>query len=177
MITESAQILSTAHRVLDGKIVPTYVLNKQGEYKINKKFYRHKSDTITDDKLITNTFYRVAHINHPSCIWVRQSANNYNWLYDHFKAMCELYTNISGKVHKCDSMLSEALSVAPTAIPDTRLTVPPKCMPDNIKGMYSDVTKSYKYYLNVKYKEWLDRAKPMRVEYPHLNEKPLWLEI
>ena len=36
----------------------------------------------TDLKL--NTIYKPAYKNHPSCVWVRESPKNYDWLYLHF---------------------------------------------------------------------------------------------
>ena len=30
--------------------------------------------------------YKMAHKNHPSTVWARRSANNYEWLYHHFVA-------------------------------------------------------------------------------------------
>ena len=33
--------------------------------------------------------YKRAHVNHPSTIWCRSSAQNYAWLYDHFVALAE----------------------------------------------------------------------------------------
>ena len=55
MPLESAQMLSTAHRVLDG-------------------------DDIADELGV----YKIAHINHPCTIWVRETSQNYLWLYYHF---------------------------------------------------------------------------------------------
>ena len=58
MILESAQMLSTAHRVLDG-----------------------------DDRANETGLYKMAHKNHPSTIWVRASSENYRWLWKHFDAL------------------------------------------------------------------------------------------
>ena len=33
--------------------------------------------------------YKVAHSNHPSTIWARSGAKQYNWLYRHFKALSD----------------------------------------------------------------------------------------
>ena len=63
MILESAQMLSTAHRVLDGD---TYA-NKVG-------------------------LYKMAHKNHPSTIWARSSIENYDWLSGHMQALMKEYT-------------------------------------------------------------------------------------
>ena len=64
MILESAQMLSTAHRVLDG-----------------------------DEYANSHGLYKMAHKNHPSTIWVRSSVKNYMWLYDHMIALMNEYTH------------------------------------------------------------------------------------
>ena len=76
MILESAQILSTAHRVLDG-----------AEYA---------------DKF---GLYKVAHKNHPSTVWTRSSHKNYLWHFDLFKAMNYLSKRITRWDAKCDTRL------------------------------------------------------------------------
>ena len=65
MILEYAQLLSTAHRVLDGRESITLSLSGR-----KKKVW-----TIDDHR--NNVLYSATHINHPSAIWVRQSLENY----------------------------------------------------------------------------------------------------
>jgi len=61
MILESAQLMSTAHRVLDG--TPYTRLSKSGA---RLKRYHHPLP-----------LYEATHINHPSAVWVRESGRNY----------------------------------------------------------------------------------------------------
>lgn len=115
MVVEYAQLLSTAHVVLDGEQVA----------------------------------YKATHKNHPCAIWVRQSNNNYNWLYCLFKTLSEEYTHRYGRVHKTWKDHSEALSQPPVGIPVGPLTTMPQCMPEEYRG--SNVVLAYRlYYLNEK---------------------------
>jgi len=57
MILEYAQLLSTAHRVLDGDP--------------NQELPDGRQDVL----------YKATHVNHPSAVWVRQNEANYKWLY------------------------------------------------------------------------------------------------
>ena len=104
MILESAQMLSTAHRVLDGD-----------EYA---------------DKV---GLYKMAHKNHPSTIWVRLSHQHYWWLYAHMVALMEEYTHRYGK-HHATERLKVPLSEYPKAISVGDYTDPPQCMPEVCKG-------------------------------------------
>ena len=104
MILESAQMLSTAHRVLDGD-----------EYA---------------DKV---GLYKMAHKNHPSTIWVRSSYQHYKWLYDHMVALMREYTYRYGNHHATERLLTP-LSEYPQAIPVGDFTNPPQCMPEVCKG-------------------------------------------
>ena len=70
MIIEYAQLMSTAHRVLDG-------IEYYGRTKNNRKIKRWKLNSELECIL-----YKASHINHPSGIWVRQSEKNYLWLYE-----------------------------------------------------------------------------------------------
>ena len=43
--------------------------------------------------------YKRAHVNHPSTIWARRSAENYTWLYIHMLALGNEYSRRYGKTH------------------------------------------------------------------------------
>lgn len=88
MILETAQLLSTAHRVIDGTLteVNVYV---DGYDKVKNK----KSWVLDDSR--DGIFYRATHINHPSAIWARESVENYNWLAEHLFALSDEYTYLS----------------------------------------------------------------------------------
>lgn len=105
MIVETAQLLSTAHRMLDGHL--TTVTTKSG-----RKGRHYALDDDREDAL-----YKACHFNHPSAVWAREDYNNYVWLYQHFRALCNEYTYRYGKTHATETKLSEVLSKAPNNIP------------------------------------------------------------
>ena len=138
MILEYAQLLSTAHRVLDGtqSIRQSKTGRKQTWYFIND--YR-------DDLL-----YNATHINHPSAKWCRDSSSNYEWLYRLFCACCEEYTFRYGKVHLTDTKLRKILATPPKNIATKKFEEPWRAMPDEVK-IGNDSLASYRnYYINNK---------------------------
>lgn len=135
MIVEYAQLLSTAHRVLDGV---EYVDTSSG-----RKIKRWKLGGSYEDIL-----YKATHINHPSAIWVRNSYDNYMWLRSLLYKLTKEYTYRYGKVHKVmHSGLYEALSYAPINIKLGKFTEPTPAMPEEyiVSG---DSIESYKNYYN-----------------------------
>lgn len=123
MILESAQLLSTAHHVLDG-------------------------DLARDKDLL----YKPTHRNHPSAVWVRQSGEHYLWLYKHFLYLCEEYTNRYGKTHATFTKLAYTLSHMPHNIPYVGFTQPPCAMPDQYKVVNDSVASYRNYYVAEKLK-------------------------
>lgn len=142
MILESAQLLSTAHRVLNGTVQPIEFTNKTtGKVKIKKIL-------VLPDELDT-VLYSATHINHPSAVWVRQSIWNYVWLADLLNELCAEYTYRYEKVHKIESsgLLNTLLINVPKGIPDVPFTEPTPAMPDQYK-VPGDSVKSYHNYYN-----------------------------
>ena len=78
MIFESAQLLCTVHRVLDGTEYTD--LTKNG-----RKIKRWR----LDNDIKENLLYKAGRLKHPSTVWLMQSAYNYNWLYRHMMALNE----------------------------------------------------------------------------------------
>jgi hypothetical protein len=152
MILEYAQLLSTAHRVLDG--VELSGLSASGR---KKKFW-----TLADSR--DYTLYKATHIHHPSAVWVRQSKENYLWLANMLLALCEEYTYRYGKVHKTerDGLVNVLLKNIPNNIADSNFTQPTPAMPDEVK-ISGDSIKSYRnYYINNKthLANWKKRTTP-----------------
>ena len=117
MILESAQLLSTAHRVLDG--VEYTDKTKTGR---NVKRWRLPDDRDTE-------LYSATHINHPSAVWSRESNDNYLWLWNYLDEHCKEYTYRYGKIHKVQSSdLLSHLSQPPNNIPIGFKKQPPSCM-------------------------------------------------
>lgn len=140
MIVESAQMLSTAHRYLDGKCVE--VLSAAGR----KKKEWHMTDYHYDQVL-----YKVAHVNHPSSIWTRESKQNYIWHYELFLSLCDEYKHRYGKVHATEKKLQSILSNVPVNCPATGRTPFKLAMKSNPECMFpEDPVKSYRLFYQTK---------------------------
>lgn len=134
MIVEYAQMLSTAHRVLDGQ--EYYDLSRNGR---RIKRWQHP------ESYMETGLYKASHVNHPSAVWVRESKENYNWLFECLMNLGTIYTGYTGKTHKTMHVVQKCL-VAP---PHNTLTwathsIPPQCMPDEYK--HADTVEAYKEF-------------------------------
>ena len=141
MILEYAQLLSTAHRILDGTVYTDKTAN-------NRKILRWK----LENNIRENTLYKATHANHPSAIWVRQSRDNYAWLWKLLNSVCEEYTYRYGKVHKVqrDGLLEE-LRFVPSGIAEhPSFTEPTPAMPDKYKVINDSITSYKNYYVGDK---------------------------
>jgi hypothetical protein len=118
--------------------------------------------------------FKPTHQNHPCSIFTRKSSGNYEWLYKHFKALCDEYTFRTGKVHKCAEHL-EDVATPPLNISQGELDFDFMCMDDDCKKTL-DVHKNYRYYLSKKYSEWQTRVdkRPIVATWTNRN-KPDWI--
>ena len=96
-----------------------------------------------------NVPYKRAHVNHPSTIWARRSAQNYVWLYDHFVALAQEYKKRYGKDHLSYTKCEPYLRFLPGGLPYTGFTQPPQAMPDEYKDECS-LQAYWNYYINDK---------------------------
>lgn len=118
--------------------------------------------------------YKPTHKNHPSAKWIRECSGNYQWGYEHFKALCHEYTFRTGKVHKSSELLC-LLGKQPSKIVIAPKTSFAMAMPEvHQKLGIFDQTKAYQSYLNAKYAEWSCRAKPIRVDWGN-RAVPSWV--
>jgi hypothetical protein len=149
MILEYAQLLSTAHRILDGVLFTGVSLSGR-----KKTVY-----VLADNR--NSTLYSATHVNHPSAVWVRQSAQNYMWLAELLEECCKEYTYRYDKVHKVerDGLMQALKNQFPTNIPDGPFTEPTPAMPDDVKVLREVHTDRYEldslasyrnYYINNK---------------------------
>jgi hypothetical protein len=151
MILEYAQLLSTAHRVIDG--VELNGLTSSGR---KKKFW-----SLGDSR--DYTLYKATHINHPSAVWSRQSSENYTWLHNMLVALCREYTYRYGKIHKVerDGLLAQ-LARLPDSIPSALFTQPTPAMPDAVKVKGDSIASYRNYYITNKthLANWKKRQTP-----------------
>ena len=155
MILELAQLLSTAHRVIDGR--ETTEKSKTGR---NVKRWILGDEFTYGKTKLNDILYSATHINHPSAVWCRASLPNYKWLHHLLVELCKEYTYRYGKIHKCQEIgLVEALSTPPAKIPHKPFTQPTPAMPDECK-VPGDSIKSYRnYYVMEKSRMWSWKGK------------------
>jgi hypothetical protein len=149
MILEYAQLLSTAHRILDGKLV-------EGVSKSGRKAKRYELPDTRDGILYTAT-----HSNHPSAVWARQARANYYWLFSLFKECLDEYNHRYGKEH-ATSRLYNYLYMSPTNIAVGEFTEPPPAMPEEYRVAGNSIQSYHNYYLGdkVKMSRWTNREMP-----------------
>ena len=140
MILEYAQLLSTAHRVLDG--VLTTGLSQSGR--------KRQQYVLSDER--EQVLYSATHVNHPSAVWVRQSSTNYMWLAELLEECCREYSYRYGKVHKveCGGLMQSLKNNFPKNIPDKPFTEPTPAMPDDVKVAGNSLASYRNYYINNK---------------------------
>jgi len=126
MPLETAQMLSTAHRLLS-----------------NEQYCEVKG------------LYRKAFWNHPCTIWARETHSNYLWLLEHWVALCSEFEQRYGKKHKCIVDLWDGLRNLPSMIPTGSLTDFAQAMPIEYKDVANPVGAYRKYMIAEKhYAAW-----------------------
>lgn len=157
MIVESAQLLSTAHRVLDGQEIAE---KKMVAGSIPVRWRNTKKWKLQDAR--EPVVYQATHVNHPSCIWTRQSIENYNWLVDHFFALMAEYTHRYNKEHKCFGELSYMLQSPPKNLQEYDWTPMPSAMDDKYKISEDPIDNYRNYYKfgKVNLHHWTNRSAP-----------------
>jgi hypothetical protein len=158
MIIEYAQLMSTAHRVIDGEQYTDLTAN-------GRRIQRWRLD---DER--EHILYKASHMNHPSAIWCRENLYNYQWLYTMWSHLLDEYTHRYGKIHSCQK-LQDVLQNWPENIPLGEFFAPTPAMPVDLKvlaenpvpGRKYDSLKSYhKYYIQekVRFAKWKNRNIP-----------------
>jgi hypothetical protein len=135
MIVEYGQLLSTAHRILDG--IPCK----------RRRGTRLKSWYSLENPNLDLRLYSHTHVNHPCALWARQSSENYLYLYRLLVELCKEYTYRYGRVHKLEaSGLLRVLQILPVNIPISGITKFAQAMPEQYKSR--STVKAYRSYYN-----------------------------
>lgn len=127
MILETAQLLSTAHHILN----PNCIKNRNGTWFL----YGRK-------------IYGPTHANHPCAIWARERLANYEWLLELGLGLCSEYTYRYNRVHQSSTVLS-ALKIRPVSliVEKSRIMTPHvQCVPDECKVENNPVEAYRNYY-------------------------------
>ena len=157
MIVEYAQLLSTAHRGLDGE---QYIDSSSG-----RRIKRWR----LDDPNLENNLYKASFVNHPSAVWARASVNNYRYLHKLWYELCLEYEYRFWhytKKHKTFQKLQHYLLLIPKNIDhDKGLTEMPQCMPDDVKADNAiDAYRNYYVQYKKSFAKWTDRPTPKFME-------------
>ncbi len=150
MIIEYAQLMSSAHRIIDGEEYTDLTANGR----------RIKRWRIDDDREFS--LMKASHINHPSAVWCRMNLANYNWLFRMWSHLLDEYTYRYGKVHAC-ARLKDVLRFPPSKIKIGEFTEPTPAMPDECKVPGDSIASYHKYYVERKnrFALWKKRETPI----------------
>lgn len=170
MRIELAQLLCTAHRLLDGKqtLVNGYSFNQ-----FNKIYKKPKLIGILpfekiENNILYNSIYLQTHINHPSAVWVRQSLDNYLFTVNLALELCnEISYRFNTQNQKVLPILNWLFDNSPKNIPNIGFTTPLLAMDDKFKivennSFENSIINYRNYYSQGKqhlYK-WTNREKP-----------------
>ena len=159
MVVESGQMLSTAHRVLDG--VLDRRPSKSGKTTVKYWDVYLGRDDLEGELLL----YSAVHVGHPCTQWTMRTTSNYDWHYKHFIALCNEYTYRYGKIHASETKLAAVLKSAPKNIKHTTGKSPFRlAMGSNPECMFEDAVKSYRAFYQTKQArfamKWTKRKQP-----------------
>lgn len=154
MILEYAQLLSSAHRLLDGRVVPV------GTRKV--RLLGEEMASLVDGKVVIGEplCYRETHVNHPSAIWARESVPQYHWLFRLFRALLAEYTHRYGRQHSTERLV-DFLHLHPLRLESWTWREPPQAMPDECK--LPDTVEAYRNYYRLRkasFAKWKNRPVP-----------------
>ena len=169
MVLESAQLLSTAHRVIDG--MPYRTTAPSGKIKSIISLPGERVIELTEPTfklgIANKQCYLATHVNHPCARWVRESRSNYDWL---FQLMLELDVErrkrFNPAVGKTVREFGWFLARPPGGLQDIGFTEPAQAMPEHLRG--GDPVEAYRRYYRL-HKQHL--AKWSR------RERPSWFSV
>ena len=110
----------------------------------------------------------LTHVNHPSAVWVRESADHYRWLVSLWR---ELHTEFEWRrlhKHKCYVDRYRYLKNPPVGMPEKGFVEPPQCMDEKYK-IDGDCVAAYQQYYR--------KGKTHVVSYQWGRLAPSWLNI
>jgi hypothetical protein len=146
MVIEYAQLLSTAHRVLDGEMYMDKTIN-------NRNIKRWRLLDERELRLMKPTM-----MNHPSAIWVRQSDKHYLWLYNMWCELLKEFTYRYGKTHATARLIPD-LAKVPDKCPVGDFAGPTPAMPDDCKVPGNSLQSYHNYYVMKKEHLWSWKGK------------------
>lgn len=152
MIVEYAQLLASAHRILDGAAGDLDLGSKKGLAKYPWKLSIEK---------IQPEIPLLTHPNHPCSVWARATTENYYWLLALYDSLAYEYTLRYGREHGA-YRYSNHFQTPPVNLPEGPRLEFPLAMPEQYK-IPGDAVASYRaYYVGDKsrFATWKGRPAP-----------------
>lgn len=183
MISESAQMMSTAYRMLHGQRSRVYVTSKSGRRRLKDEWLLPDDSITASGDLIRGDVMLTTHANHPCNVWLRKSINNRAWLDSLVTELHNIWLiNLNKQPHASIKALT-AISLWFRLGNINKVTTPPKAMPKHfIQYSPNDLTagavESYRqYYVNDKILKWQADPRPHIQRYANYTNrpKPNWL--
>lgn len=186
MILESCQLLSTAHRVLDGKlqiltapdgrtkhvyVLPNETWHWQAQIHLDENGHEFTHYSLK----MSSPIYIQTHVNHPCAWWTRQYAENYYRLFSLALYLCSEYEERYGKTHICEDLLTTTLAFCPSNIELIGNSLPPLAMPDYIKELFEDKQMSWEL-IEVAYQMYYNLEKQHIAYWRHPATTPPWFK-
>lgn len=141
MIIESAQMLSTVHRYVDGDEFIS--ISKNG-----RRIKRWSHHTDTPDSRIR--LHKSVMLNHPCTVWTRETTANYSWLAAHALALCDEYEDRYNREHATRNLVEWLVANYPKNVFGIHRTPFAQAMPDEYKVVGNAVAAYRAYYLGEK---------------------------
>lgn len=109
--------------------------------------------------------YQPAYLSHPCTKWASLTSGNFNWLYAHADALCNVYELTYERMHSSRQII-EACKLSSYLIPRGKLTEFCNCTPYKSLKDTRGIVEKYQIYLNDKWKNdirtptWRKRIAP-----------------
>lgn len=182
MIGESAQMLSTAYRMLHGQKSRVYVTSAKGIRRLKDEWLLPDDSVTVSGDLIRGDVMLTTHINHPCNKWLRESKHNRAWLDTLAHHLHYIWVNVLNKKPHASMKAIEAIPLSFNLGSVIEITQPARAMPLHCvvpnKDFIEGVVQSYrKFYILDKIQKWKADQRPHIQRYANYTNrpKPDWL--
>ena len=142
MPLESCQMLSTAHRLLDGRLVT--ITPKKKRYVLPGETIVIAADGHNSAVILEQKCYMASHIHHPTTRWTMASRDNYEFHVQFLLELLDEYKRRYGRTYKSAETVLPFLRFPPNNLTARGFTPPPPAMPEHYK--VADVVEAYRSY-------------------------------
>lgn len=167
MILEYAQLLSAAHRLIDGK--STVFSYADGAKVKTKRFWLLGDERVgvvqtpggPRAQVLNPICYAATHVNHPCAIWARANDENYRWLQQLLSHLMDEYTLRYNRAHATQKHAAFLMNT-PVRIKPGELSQFPQAMPVEYQVPNDAIAAYQAFYVGSKsrFAKWTKRPAP-----------------